>query len=127
MESEENIEKVLEKIKEARKEKGLSQENMAQELGISQSAYTNLEKNESKITVERLLRISTILDKPIYHFFDVNPNTLYNPSFSDNAIGGHIEHLYQENKNTYQKLVKSYEEHIQNLKEEIAFLRERLK
>ena len=42
----ENIEKVLEKLKIARKEKGYSHDNMASELGISQASYTNLEKND---------------------------------------------------------------------------------
>jgi transcriptional regulator with XRE-family HTH domain len=40
----ETIEKVLEKLKEARKEKGFSHENRAGELDISQAAYTDIKK-----------------------------------------------------------------------------------
>lgn len=120
----EDIEKVLEKLKEARKNKGYSHENMANELKISQGAYTNLEKNESKLTVERLIKISEILEKPIYYFFETNPNNIYNQNFTDNSVGGHIENLYQDNKETTTKLTESYEETIKNLKEEITFLRE---
>ncbi len=119
----ENIEKVLEKLKEARKEKGFSHENMATELGISQAAYTNIEKNESKLTVERLLKISEILEKPTYYFFETSPNNIYNQTFSENAYGGHIENLYHDNKETQTRLAESYETSIKNLKEEIAFLR----
>lgn len=119
----EAIEKVLEKLKIARKEKGFSHENMAMELDISQGAYTNIEKNESKLSVERLIKIAEILEKPTYYFFEASPNNIYNQQNSDNAIG-HIDNLYQENKETYAKLTESYEATIKNLKEEIAFLRE---
>ncbi|MFT4062631.1 MAG: helix-turn-helix transcriptional regulator [Edaphocola sp.] len=118
----ENIEKVLEKLKEARKEKGYSHENMAAELGISQGAYTNLEKNHSSLTVERLIKISEILEKPTYYFFEATPNNIYNQNFSDNSYG-HIDNLYQENKEIYHKLSESYEATINNLKDEVAFLR----
>ena len=117
-----NIERVLEKLKIARKEKGFSHENMAAELGISQAAYTNLEKNNSNLTVERLIKISKILERPTYYFFEANPNNIYNQQNSDNPIG-HIENQYQENKDVYQKLTESYETSIKNLKEEILFLR----
>ncbi len=118
----EDIGKVLDKLKMARKEKGYSHENMAIELGISQAAYTNIEKNESKLTVERLIKISEILEKPTYYFFEISPHNIYNQHNTDNAIG-HIDNLYQDNKETQARLVQSYEAAIQNLKEEVAFLR----
>jgi|SRR5690606_28462748 len=125
----ENIEKVLEKLREARKEKGYSHENMAHELNISQGAYTNIEKNESKLSVERLLKIAEILEKPTYYFFEAKPNNVYyNQPMAENSIGmQNIDNLYQENKETYNKLTESYEAAIKNLKEEIAFLRELVK
>lgn len=119
----EHIEKVLYRLREARKEKGFSHENMASELKISQAAYTNIEKNESKLTVERLLKIAEVLEKPVYYFFETNPNNIYNQTFSDSSVGGHVENLYQDNKETYSKLAESYEGSIRNLKEEISFLR----
>lgn len=125
----EDINKVLEKLKEARKEKGFSHENMASELGISQASYTNLERNEAKLSVERLLKISEILEKPTYYFFEANPNNIYyNQPMAENSIGmQHIDNLYQENKDTNTRLVSSYESSIANLKEEIAFLRNLVK
>ncbi|NAW52033.1 helix-turn-helix domain-containing protein [Elizabethkingia argentiflava] len=120
------VEKILERIKEARKEYGYSHENMAHELGISQAAYTNLEKNESKLTVERLLAIASILKKPPYHFLDGTPQNIYNQQNTDNVIG-HQENIYKENKEMLEKLVLSYESRIEELKDEILFLRERLK
>ena len=119
----ETMEKVLEKLKEARKEKGFSHENMAMELGISQGAYTNIENSESKLTVERLLKISQILEKPVYYFFETNPNNIYNQQNSDNAIGYIVENLHQDNKEAYTKLSEAYEANLKDLKEEVAFLR----
>lgn len=121
----EDIGKVLDKLKMARKEKGYSHENMAIELGISQAAYTNIEKNESKLTVERLIKISEILEKPTYYFFETSPQNIYNQHNSQNPIG-HIDNLYQDNKETQARLVQSYEAAIQNLKEEVSFLRNML-
>ncbi|MBX2920682.1 MAG: helix-turn-helix transcriptional regulator [Chitinophagaceae bacterium] len=118
----ESIDKVLEKLKTARKEKGFSHENMAVELDISQAAYTNIEKNESKLTVEQLLKISEILEKPVYYFFETSPNNIYNQQNSEQPIG-HIDNLYQDNKDAHARLAESYEASIKNLKEEITFLR----
>ena len=70
------------------------------------------------------MKISEILEKPDYYFFETNPNNIYNQNFSDNAFGGHINNLYQENKETHARLAESYEASIKNLKEEIVFLRE---
>lgn len=118
----ETISKVIERVKEARKEKGFSHENMAVELDISQAAYTNLEKNESKLTVERLIKISEILEKPVYYFFDSTPSSIFNQKNCETAVG-HIEHLYQDNKDTYVRLEGVYEDYIKKLNDEIIFLR----
>lgn len=118
----ESIDKVLEKLKEARKEKGYSHENIAAELHITQAAYSNIEKNESKLSVERLIKISEVLEKPMYYFFEATPNNIYNQNNNDNSIG-HIDNLYQDNKEAHARLVESYETSIKNLKDEVAFLR----
>lgn len=124
----ENIDNVLQKVKDLRVKKGLSHENMAFELGISQGAYSNIEKNVTNLTVERLIKISEILNKPIYYFFDTTPNKIFNQNVSDSAYGYQqdIENLYGENKEMYEKLENSYKEIITILKEENSFLKERL-
>lgn len=126
----EHIESVLQKIKDARIKQGLSHENMAFELGISQGAYSNIEKNNTNLTVDRLIKISEILSKPIYYFFDENPNNIFNQNLESNAIGYQqhtIENLHQNNKEIYDKLESSYKDMIDLLKQENLFLRERIK
>ncbi|MEN8125714.1 MAG: helix-turn-helix transcriptional regulator, partial [Bacteroidota bacterium] len=53
---------ILKKIRIARLEKDYSQEYMADYLGVSQSAYSNLEKGKTKMNLKCLKKISKILD-----------------------------------------------------------------
>ncbi len=50
------------KIKNIRELKNLTQEHMAERLKISQTAYSKLESGKTKITPEKLLVISEILE-----------------------------------------------------------------
>jgi transcriptional regulator with XRE-family HTH domain len=50
------------KIRLLREEKGLSQENMAVSLDMTQSNYARLEKDDNRISVPRLLVIAKTLD-----------------------------------------------------------------
>jgi transcriptional regulator with XRE-family HTH domain len=45
------------KIRKLRKDLGLTQENMAEYLGISQNAYSLIEQGKTKIEINRLIRI----------------------------------------------------------------------
>lgn len=49
-------------IRKIRRELDLSQEYIAQELNISQKAFSDIENGKTKLTSSMLLRISTILN-----------------------------------------------------------------
>lgn len=122
----ESIERVLEKVADIRKRKGLSHENMAIELDISQAAYTNMERMDSKLTVERLIKISEILEEPVYSFFDVAPQQINNQNNYDSSSNNYMQNfdnLYQDSRETYEKLEKSYQKAVALLEEEVAFLK----
>ncbi len=51
-----------ENIRQIRLKKGLSQENVAEMLHISTTAYGDIERNTSEVTVGRLLKIARILE-----------------------------------------------------------------
>ena len=56
------MEQLLTKIKELRKLKGLTQQNMAERLGYkSKSGYCQLEKGEVKLTLEKIEIIAEVL------------------------------------------------------------------
>lgn len=57
-----------EKIRLARLEKGFSQENMADMLGISTTAYGDLERGKTEMTVNRLQKVAEILNLQVVDF-----------------------------------------------------------
>lgn len=50
-----------ERIRQIRLAKGLSQENMAAELDLSVSAYSNIERGVTDVSISRLAKISAVL------------------------------------------------------------------
>jgi transcriptional regulator with XRE-family HTH domain len=114
------LDKVLSKIREERKNKGWSHENMAEELGLSPSAYNKIERQESKLSLQRFLEIQALLEIPINELLDINSGDVYNQSLHDQSIGHQqVENLYQDNKELSDEFIKA-------LKSEVAFLKELL-
>lgn len=61
-------EKVAERIRIARLSRGLSQQNVADELGITVAAYSNIERGVTDVSVTRVFQIA--------HILSVNPTNL---------------------------------------------------
>ena len=99
------------RIRKIREERGIKQENIADEMGITQSSYGRLEKNDNRLTVTKLVKISEILDVSISVLFGEKATNVIHENKGDNA---------QANIRT---LVLQDKAHIESLKEEIAFLR----
>ena len=103
-----------EKIRLIRLSKNLSQQNIADELGITVSAYSNMERGVTEITIQRLKKIAQILQ--------VNLNDL----ITDNILNDQPEIPYN---NIPQKInfilneLNSQKKDIQLLKSEIDFLK----
>ena len=81
------MEKIINKIREIRKDRGYSHEYMAHLLDISQVAYSKIEKNETKLTVERLFKIAEILEAKIEDILDIKADKVYKQDLKDNSIG----------------------------------------
>ena len=58
------------KIRLERLKQNLSQQNLADELGITAAAYSNLERGVSDITISRLFEVSRILSKTPQWFIE---------------------------------------------------------
>ncbi|MBO0936890.1 helix-turn-helix transcriptional regulator [Fibrella sp. HMF5335] len=54
-----------ERIRIARLQRGLSQENMADLLGLSTTAYGDIERGKTELTVSRLTQIAGLLDTTV--------------------------------------------------------------
>ena len=64
------------KIKSFRELRNFTQEYMAFNLGISQTSYGNIERNEVEITVKRLYEICKLLDVNIGSLLNFDDKTL---------------------------------------------------
>ena len=53
------------RLREARIEAGLTQEEVGRALGLSYAAYGNFERGRNRIGLQHLLRLSRILGKPL--------------------------------------------------------------
>jgi len=73
-------------IRKIRRDKDLTQEYMAFEMGISQKAYSDIENSKVKINLDILAKISSILE--------IRPSDIC--SISDQCSGGNYEEKYNE-------------------------------
>jgi transcriptional regulator with XRE-family HTH domain len=109
----------IDTIRLLREARGLSQKQMADKLGITQQAYSNLEKKPERATLERLRQIATILQVELITLLG-EEDTYILQSF--NQSGGNAATQMNITPSTGEKDI--YEKLITSLKEEIAFLRE---
>ncbi len=61
--------KIGPKIKEARKARGLSREQVGRKLGVSQQQIARYESGENKISADKLAVIAIIVHKSIDYFY----------------------------------------------------------
>jgi transcriptional regulator with XRE-family HTH domain len=112
--------RVGEKIRQIREMKGFTQEYLAQQLGISQRAYSKMEREEIKIDWNKITDIAKV--------FEMEPVDLV--SFDDNLIFHNCTQSGKfQNFNNYipEKLIEQYEARIKQLEEEVIFLRDVVK
>lgn len=105
---------VGQKIRQLRVQKGISQEYLAEELGITQPSYARLESDDARINVVRLCVIAKVLDVKTSELLGESANNFIHTNNGDNAQA-HIKSYYTN------------KDYINALKEEIVFLREMLK
>ncbi len=111
------MEDVLERIKSIRKQRGFSHEYVAHELNISQAAYSKLEKNETKLTVERLFQLSEILEAPVNEILNAKANNVFHQNNNNTGtfIGNQeVQNLYQENKEKTDKIIELYDAQLKD-------------
>ena len=99
------------KIRQRREEKGLSQDSLAHELGITQPSYARLEKQDERISITRLIQIAALLKTTVAELVGEKTQKVINQQNSENA-SAYVDSIINADK-----------DHIATLKEENAFLR----
>ena len=80
------IENLIKKIATTRKKKGFSYENMADELSLTSASYRKIETGETKLTVERLFRISEILNESLSNLLETG-SEVFQQTNNESATG----------------------------------------
>jgi transcriptional regulator with XRE-family HTH domain len=112
------MERTGKRIKRFRELKNLTQEHIAEKLGISQNSYSRLENETVKISTDRLKEIAQILDVPAEYLINTEA-LVYN--FSNNAsirYAGQIENIYDDQKELLHKTIEVLELQLKELNEE---------
>lgn len=65
---------IVEQIKRIRKEKGLSQQDLADKLSMNRVQYNRIETGKSDPTMNILQRIANVLDTNMVEFFEAKNN-----------------------------------------------------
>lgn len=124
------IKNVIEKIAQIRRKKGYTYENMANELNITPAAYRKIETGETKLTVERLMKISEILGEDLFNLLEMNNKKTihyFSNEDNDNIEINHNDYkdLINYIRDTHDKIIKTKDEQIAMLKEQVIFYKEK--
>jgi len=123
-----------EKIRKLREIKNLKQEEMAEKLGISVTAYGKLERDESNISLERLNQIADALgmsvqdimafdEKVLFNFLSTASQCGYNYSIHNYGINENERKLYDDKVKLLEANLRLKDERIEELKREIERLK----
>ncbi|MDR1763354.1 MAG: helix-turn-helix transcriptional regulator [Dysgonamonadaceae bacterium] len=106
------------KLRNARLQKGFTQDYMAACLGISQKQYSRLENDNSGLTLDYLEKICKELE--------IDPQDLFTNDIkqeNNNQQGGYSNSAYLIVNQFSEKLVEQYEKRLQEKDDEIKYLR----
>ncbi len=113
---------VAEKIKRLRKSKGFSQDDMAEKLHISQSAYARIESGESSSWIHYVEKLSEIFEIKPENFLTDETNNLEQEN-TDQKGGMAFQFVGTINtiNSLSEKIIEVYEERIKELKEQVHY------
>lgn len=115
-------------IRKIRKERKLTQEEMAHHLGISLTAYRDFEKGSTSILNGNLHKIASLLDTPAEEIvLGYRPSQIEGTNLQEvqEEYSGKIDVLERRIRDL-EKLVRSHEEIISSKDEIIAMLKRRI-
>lgn len=119
---------IKDNIRRLRKQRKLTQEEMALQLGISLTAYRDFEKGKTSILHCNLMKIASLLETPTEEvLLGYRPSQIEGAQLKDveEEYAGKIQTL-ERRVADLEKLVLSKEETIRNMSEIILMLKQKL-
>ncbi len=122
-------------MKRLREIKNLKQEDVAKRLNISKQAYSKIERDETKLDIQRIMDLSEIFEVSAEELlksdYDININQAKecdSPTQFTGAMSTVNNHYYYGNETTplLQKTIESQQETIKRLEAEVTYLRKLL-
>jgi transcriptional regulator with XRE-family HTH domain len=114
------------KIKFLREDRKITQDFIANKLGISQTAYSKIENNQTQLTIERLKEISQILEVSEMDLINGSPINQFNVEKIDKNFA-YINTFMETQKDVYERLIAEKDSQIQQLKDMIEILKGKTK
>jgi transcriptional regulator with XRE-family HTH domain len=112
-----------EKIRKIRELKGLKQENIATALGMSVTAYGNLERGDTNLTYEKLEEIAKAMEVTVQDIMNI-PEQFNIQSITNSQVGQGYNHW--EIKQSEMAL-EGYKQTITELQKQVEYLKEQNK
>lgn len=106
--------------------KALKQEELAALLNISPQAYSKIERNETKLDMERLKQIADIFGVSVEAIEQFDDKNLFFNHMQEPKDSITINNYYNSDQAVFEKIIEQQKELIAQQKEEIAFLRDQL-
>ena len=114
------------KIRKVRELKGYKQEYVADQLGMSVTAYGNLERGDSSPSFDRLEEIAKVLEVSVVDILNIPDQINIQSITSSNNIVGVTQHNTIHDSRVGGEL-DAYKQTITHLEKEIDYLREQVK
>lgn len=107
------------RIRKIRELYDFSQEYVAKELGMSISGYSRIERDEVKVTLDKLMIICKVLNLSIADLTHPNENHFFANWTMVVPRHPRLDHSAED----FEKLEEAYKAQVQTLKEEVLYLR----
>lgn len=120
------------KIKKLRELRNYSQEWMAEQLGIAQPTYSQLETEDSGLNADRLKKIADLLKITVSDIENFDERMIFHISQHNEKIESHayanayVQNL-NDNKTMSDKVYTLMEDKIRLLEEQVAYLKEKIR
>jgi transcriptional regulator with XRE-family HTH domain len=112
----ENHKQIADNIKKFRELKNVTRDQMAADLEMSLSGYGKLERGEVDITINKLYKISNILEVSVSQMMNFDVSNIFNVHGNQTVNGVEVKEQHYYSDQYKDKYIKMLEEEVDRLK-----------